>query len=132
MHAVMIFVLATQAAVAFSSAYFGAPTFSWFVNNYTGSMFPSFLFHIIYSEMVDFVIVTVYLLYYLPAMEDNISKVPVEKDQLLENYIQRRKDQIRRASMRPSKIKTGGYVTTEDDDFVVVNKENQSQGLFQY
>ena len=95
-------------------------------------MFPSFLFHVIYSEMVDFVIVTVYLLYYLPAIEENISKVQIEKDHILETYIQRRKDQIKRASSRPSKIKTGGYVTAEDEDFVVVEKQNENMGLFQY
>ena len=77
MHAVLIFVLVAQGLVAFFSAYFGAPTFSWFVNNYTGPMFPSFLFHVIYSEIVDFLIVAVYLLYYLPAIEDNISKVQI-------------------------------------------------------
>ena len=33
--------------------------------------------------------------------------------------------------MRSSKIKGGGYSTVEDEDFVVVNKDEQNGGLFQ-
>lgn len=109
MHIAVVVTMALQGTVAAATAARGGPTFGWLFNSHGAPPQLKFVVHCLYNEIVDFLVVMVYLFQYQPAIADNLVKVSVERDTVLHTLISRKREQLARDAERTSVVRTRAF-----------------------
>ena len=118
MHIAVVVTMILQGTVAALTAALGGPTFSWLFNSYGAPPQLKFVVHCLYNEIVDFLVVMVYLFQYQPAITDNLVKVAVEKDSVLHTLLARKREQLAQDSARTSVVKARAFTPFQHDSAV--------------
>lgn len=115
MHLAVTVTMALQGTVAALTASLGGPTFGWLFNSSGTPPQLRFVLHCLYNELVDFLVVMVYLFQYQPAIADNLVKVSVEKDTVLHALISRKREQLARDAERTSVVRSRATTPFQHD-----------------